>query len=416
MTVFKKQILLFIFRFWFLLVLILTMGAALMGGDLLPQNVARGFVTISQSIRSILVFLLPFLVFPFVVSSLANLKSHGPVMIVSLIALIAVSNFVSILIGGGVGALLIPHLNISPQFNAGDAHGLEPFFALTLSPVCSIEGVLIVGFLSGLALSMYPNGFLLDGVHRYRHLSSLFFQRIFIPVLPFYIFGVLLKLDAENDFMAVFRDFGHIIVVIIATQVTYITAMFFVGNDYSVKRTIAAISNCLPAGVLGFSTMSSLVTMPVTLKAAEKNLRHKTIAHLAITTTVNCHDVGECISLTLISLCVYAMGNGMVLPDFWTFIQFAAVLSIAQFTGVSVPGGSAVVIIPLLISYLDFSPEMVGLVTMLSIFMDPVGTCHNVLGNSAFALIIEKYCFFLNRLFKKDFNASSAPAGCYKEV
>lgn len=379
----------FIFLIFFIMVSVISFG------DMLPPDMKRSAYTFSSIIRAGLMFMLPLLVLPFVVSSIALLRSNGLVLIFSLVFLITASNFLSILIGGEMASLVVPHMQFGMNFNPGDAQELLPWFDIALEPLCSVEVILLVGFVIGFLLSALPNERVLTFFDRYKHYSTLFFRKVFIPLLPLYILGMLLKLDAENDFATVFADFGSLIVVIIALQFSYIFLVFLVGSRYSLKKVIECYKNVIPAGLLGFSTMSSIVTMPVTLEAAEKNLGDKAIAQVAITSTVNCHDIGECISLSFIAIAVYLMGNAMVMPDLWTFLQFSFVLAVAQFTGVSVPGGSVVIIIPLLTKYLGFSPEMIGLVTTMAIFMDPIGTANNVVGNSAFALIIQRYFNFI---------------------
>ena len=195
----------------------------------------------------------------------------------------------------------------------------------------------------------------------------------------------------ENDFLQVFSDFGSVITIIALSQVVYVTLLFWIGCKFSFSRTLSAIRNSLPAWVLGFSTLSSLVTMPVTLKAAEKNVGDKAIARLAITSTVNCHTIGDCISFMALSITVLLMSTGMQTPDLYSILMFALIFALAQFTAVSVPGGGAVIVIPLLIKYFNFSPEMVGLVTTLAVFLEPLSTSHNVHGNSAFAILLHRF-------------------------
>jgi Na+/H+-dicarboxylate symporter len=162
---------------------------------------------------------------------------------------------------------------------------------------------------------------------------------------------------------------------------------------------LQAFKNSLDAAIVGFSTMSSVVTMPVTLKAAEKNIKDAKVARITISTTVNCHAIGECISLPFIALTIYFISFGM-LPDLSTYIHFAFFVAIAQFGGVAVPGGSIIIVLPFLSSYLNFSDEMTSLIIALSIFTDPIGTANNVLGNSAFAIIIYRIKNLIGK-FKK---------------
>lgn len=392
----------FLIRFKFLLFILAIMTSVLTVGSYLPVETKRMAYTLSNFIRTGLMFLLPFLVLPFIVSSISLMKSKGIILVFSLIFLITLSNFVSICIGGVLSSTFVPMMSLETTFNPGDAQTLEALYEFELEPLLSIETILMIGFVLGIALSFSKNNVINGYVETTKKFSTFFFQKIFIPLMPVYIFGTLLKLDVENDFAQVFRDFGSVILMIVLVQLSYITFMFWVGNKFSFSKAIACLKNCLPAWLLGFSTMSSLVTMPVTLKAAEENLEDKNIAQVAITSTVNCHDVGECISLTVIAMTVLLMSSGMVFPEFSLFIKFAFILAVAQFTGVSVPGGSVVIIIPLLTRYFNFSPEMIGLVATLSIFMDPIGTAHNVLGNSAFALIIKRYFRMIQKFSKKD--------------
>ncbi len=393
MKVFLKRL----YEFKFILLIFLIMASVMAWGDLLPLDIKRSAFTLSSFIRTGLMFMLPLLVLPFVMCSIALLRSNGLILIASLVLLITLSNFVSILIGGQMASIVVPYMHFGMSFNPGDATQLLPWVDVDFEPLFNIEAVLLLGFSLGFYLSLKPNERVIAFFEKYKHLSTLFFKKIFIPILPLYILGMLLKLDAENDFATVFADFSSVILVIVAIQFIYISFMFWVGSKYSFKKVVECYKNVLPAGLLSFSTMSSIVTMPVTLEAAEKNLGDKELAQVAITSTVNCHCVGECISLSFIAMAVFLMGNAMGMPDIWTFLHFAFVLAVAQFTGVSVPGGSVVIIIPLLTKYLGFSPEMIGLVTTMSIFMDPIGTASNVVGNSSFALIIQRYFNFIKK-------------------
>lgn len=378
----------------FILVVLSVMIFVVTVGHLVPHSIQRGAYTLSAVMRSFLMMVIPFLVLPFIVLSITHLKSNGLKLVVTLLLMISTSNFISILIGGTTALQVVPHLPFSLSFNQGDAAPLMPYFDYELPTLLSVEIVLLVGFILGLTISSLNKNSTMQKMvtffETYRDFSLGFFQKIFIPLLPLYIFGTLLKLNAENDFGTVFSDFSSLIMLIFCLQTSYIFFVFIAGCGFKLKEGVACYVRSIPAGLLGFSTMSSLVTMPVTLKIAEKNLKDKTLAQVAIPATVNCHDIGECISLSMLSMAIYMMANGMQAPDLMTFLKFSMMLAVAQFSGVSVPGGSIVILIPLLSAYLGFSAEMIGLLTTIAIFMDPLGTGQNVMGNSAFALVIQK--------------------------
>lgn len=387
--------------FKFILTIIAIILVVLTFGDYFPESVKITANTLSLIIRNCLVFFIPVLVLPYLVTGIARLQSRGVALVFSLVFLIALSNFISICMGGAIANYFVSYMSLKTVFNAGDAHQLGTWFNLELKPFVSIEMVLAFGFGMALYLVLFPQEKILNFFKGYEKISTAIFKNILIPALPIYIFGTLLQLDAENDFATVFSDFGAIILIIVATQISYIFFVFWVGNKFSLSRALWCWKNALPAWLFGFSTMSSLMTMPMTLEATEKNIEDKDLAHIAIPTTVNSHVIGDCISLPIIAMSIYLIANGMVFPDLGSFLHFAVILTLAQFTAVAVPGGSVVVLIPVLISHYGFTTEMIGLLTTLSIFMDAMSTSHNVLGNCAFALIIKRYFGFLDKVFPK---------------
>jgi Na+/H+-dicarboxylate symporter len=199
----------------------------------------------------------------------------------------------------------------------------------------------------------------------------------------------MLKITHEINFIILLPIFGNIICLVTLVQVIYIGFLFFIvcGGNWVYMRS--AIKNSLSAGMVGFSSMSSIVTMPVTLKAAEKNTTNSEVTRITISTTVNCHDIGGCISLPMIALTIIYI-NSLTFPDFTTYIWFAILAAFFQFSSVSVPGGSVAIILPLLTKNLGFNNEMVSLLIALAICLDPIETANNVMGNSVFAIFIDK--------------------------
>lgn len=76
-----------------------------------------------------------------------------------------------------------------------------------------------------------------------------------------------------------------------------------------------------------------------------------------------------------------------VLPDYFIFAFYFV---LAKFSVAAIPGGGILVMLPILESYLGFNAEMMSLITAIYILFDPVITCVNVLGNGAFAVIVDK--------------------------
>jgi Na+/H+-dicarboxylate symporter len=398
----------FLSKFKVILLVLATIVLATTLNDVIPLPWKSFSYSISNSMRAILVFMLPLLIFPFMTTSIMAMKSKGAYLVVGIMLLVTFSNFISIMIPYFVSQVTIPHLGIGQMPRISGVEALQPMFVLALNPIMNIESTMALALISGLILGHYSNPTIERLLERYTYAAQFFFQYIFIPALPIYVFGTIVKAAHEASLGQLIPVFGSVIMVIIATQLLYISFLFFLGAGCSFAKALSAIKNALPAGIIGFSTMSSIVTMPVTLKAAEKNIEDQTIARIAISTTVNCHDVGECISLPLLALTLYYIAYASF-PSASIYIPFAFMAAVAQFSGVSVPGGSIVVLLPFLSHHLNFTAEMCSMLIVLSICMDPIGTANNVLGNSAFAMIIDRILRLLAR-FKRFCKATTSRA------
>jgi Na+/H+-dicarboxylate symporter len=84
------------------------------------------------------------------------------------------------------------------------------------------------------------------------------------------------------------------------------------------------------------------------------------------------------------------MLSGAPLPTFENYLLFTFYFCIAKFSAAGIPGGTVIVMLPILQKYLGLSPEMASLITTIYIIQDPVFTSANVMGNGAFALLVRK--------------------------
>lgn len=378
----------FIKQYGLILILLSLFVVAFASGQQLPLIVQQSFYTLSYVLKEVLLQLLPFLVFPYIATSLLSLKGRGGFFVLCIVASVALSNFTAISLAYG-GSDLLPSLHLNTLPVCASEHNLNGLFTLNWIEPIQIEYALLLGFIMGIFLNRLPKKWLEEKLFLYRDFATFFFSRIFTPLLPLYIFGFLIKMVVENDCMALLNNFKDIILMIVAIQAVYLFILFFMGSAGNIRHLILSVKNTLPAWMVGFSTISSMVTLPVTLEATEKNVKDKNIGRLCITSTVNCHAAIDCIAIPLLALAIIYMTHG-ALPDFSAYLVFAFWLMLAQFSAVSVAGGSVFIAIPVLISQLGFTPEMIGLITGIAILIEPWTTAGNIMANSAFAMIVDR--------------------------
>jgi Na+/H+-dicarboxylate symporter len=139
--------------------------------------------------------------------------------------------------------------------------------------------------------------------------------------------------------------------------------------------------------------MSSAASMPLTIIGAENNATNKEVARFVIPATVNIHLVGDCFAIPIFAYAVLK-SFGMAEPSLINYLIFTLYFVLAKFSVAAIPGGGIIVMLPILERYLGFNAEMMSLITALYILFDPVITCANVLGNGAFAKMVDKALHF----------------------
>ena len=113
------------------------------------------------------------------------------------------------------------------------------------------------------------------------------------------------------------------------------------------------------------------------------------LARLLVPATGNIHMVGDCLTVTIAALAL-TMIFGKPWPDAGQFFSFSIGFLVARLSGVGVPAGSLLVVLPVIERSFGFSPEMISLLTTIYVLQDSFGTASNVMGNGAFALFGKK--------------------------
>jgi Na+/H+-dicarboxylate symporter len=379
--------------------LLLVLTGVCVFGSMLSVPTKMGFYTLSLLIKETLLLLLPIVVFSCLFKTLLANRVYAFRFVGILLFMVVASNMLSTVIGYGVSQAILPHLDLA-HINTSvsmetwiETSNLLPWIDIHLNPFgiktwFNNQNALILGLLLGLIASMLP---LPQGVtsvsERLQQWVNFFLTRIFIPLLPLFVLGFVLKMQHEGKFMLIFKTYIPIILLIAATNMLYITVLYGIAAKFNLKKMGRLIKNMLPAGLAGFMTMSSIAALPVTLKAAENNVseRDKAIVRAVIPATVNIHLIGDSIAITTMALAMLlAFGHGLpTLPQFWHFIQFFVM---TKFSVATIPGGSILAMLPVLEQSLGFTSEMLGFITAVYILFDPLITAMNVVGNGAFAI------------------------------
>lgn len=356
----------------------------------LPIPAMQFFYALSLSIKSVIIFLLPFIIFCLLFKTMVELSRRATTIILLILLCVCVSNAITTFFSHYVGSMVY-------QFDFSlimptSTKPLIPTWTFNLPTVLANDKSMFAGLILGivmakvntkvaLKLSLYLNNIV---------------QRILtcvVYLLPIFVIGFILKLQYDGVLKTIIYDYNLIFLIVACTQVAYVSTVFLILNNFKIKSWWNNIKNMLPAAIGGFSTMSSAAVMPLTIAGCERNLKNKYLAHTVIPTTANIHLMGDCIAIPIFAYAVMK-SYGVAEPSFFNYLVFVFYFVLAKFSVAAIPGGGILVMLPILHSYLGFNTDMLSLITALYILFDPIITSMNVMGNGAFAKLIDK---ILNR-------------------
>ncbi len=367
------------------LFLLSTLGIAWVIGPFIPVTMKAFFYSISLTIKQVLMWILPYLVFGFMFTSITKIGRRALMFIGWLIPAICFSNFLSTHIAYGIGCLFVKSSNVEIAHNLTTNQILNPLWSLKIKAVLSNEIALFLGIFSGVLCTWLYSNKLEKLVGKMDSIIMSLLNKFFVPLTPLFIFGFALKLQHENTLQLVCLHYSKLLLVILLAASAYILTLYFIFNRCRIVPFKESIRNMLPALLTGFSTMSSAASMPLTLIAVKKNTQEGEIANGLVPATVNVHLMGDCFSIPLTALGILT-SFGIGFPSYNDYLLFATYFVLAKFAVAAVPGGGILVMLPILEKHLGFSGEMLSLITAIYIIFDPFITSMNVFGNGAFAM------------------------------
>lgn len=376
--------------------LALSILAAFFLGSIFDVFVVSFFYSISTCFIEIIVFVLPLMVFGFIFRALVNSQLGSLYLLLCIFAGVTISNCLALITAYFFGWTFLPLLGLdhTPDLIGKFVSTITPLFSFQLPRIIGTDKAMALGLILGLLISFLKDGNQLKKIsqqfsEKFSQAISLFLQKFFMPLLPLYVFGFCLKLSYDDALLHLFQEFGKVFVLSLSLVICYLFLLYFVGSGGNLKKTFANMRGMMPAGLTGFSTMSSAATLPVTVTCTEKITKDRNFSDLIIPSTSNIHMLGDDLTIVITAMTLLSI-FGMPWPETSTMLPFVFAFSLAKLSCVGVPGASVLVVLPVLQNYLGFSSEMVSVLTTIYVLQDSFGTAANVMGNGAFALIIQR--------------------------
>lgn len=358
-----------------------------------PLYIKQLLYSISLSIKSIILFILPFIIFSLLFKASVFLSKNATKVIGIIVIFVCCSNFLSTFISHYIGIWIYNSDLTNVQFHNVD--NLTTLWLLHLPNIISNSNAMIAGVILGIfASTFYPQKVEQLAMTIEVYIES--FLNNFIFFVPLFVAGFVIKMQHDGILELLTKEYALIFSLIAISQFTYIIVCYLLLNRFSFRMVFNNIKRVLPAVISGFSTMSSAASMPLLIMGLESNTKNKDVVRAVVPATINIHLIGDCFAIPILAYAILK-GFGMEEPSLVTYIVFTFYFILAKFSVVAVPGGGIIVMLPLLESYLGFNSEMLSLITALYILFDPVITAANVLGNGAFAKVIDKMLTYMQK-------------------
>lgn len=354
-------------------------------GTFIPVAAAKLLYVVSLSIKSLIIFLLPIIIFSLLFKAAANLAKDASKIITLILSGVVISNFFTTTLSQILGMWIYDF--DMPLVNPDQNNGLVGTVLFELTSIIPNHIAMFSGIIFGVIVTNIEQklaekiGVILEKIVN-KLLSALSF------LIPIFVAGFIVKLQYDGIVVQIVKNYTIIFAIITIAQFGYILFLYLVFNKFNITHFATSVKNMIPATLSGFSTMSSAASMPLTLVGTEKNAKNKDLVHTVVPATVNIHLIGDCVAIPCFAFAI--LNNyDIAQPDIYTYFIFTCYFVLAKFSVAAIPGGGIIVMLPILDQYLGFNTEMLSLITALYILFDPVITSANVLGNGAFAKIID---------------------------
>lgn len=370
--------------------LCLVLLSVVLFGNLIDPIIINFFYSISLLFKECLGFLIPFMVFSFITTGILSFKKNAPIVLTILLTCIILSNSVVAFFAYFIGKLFLPLLAVTiDPTTLTQAESLVPLFSIKLPSLIKSDAAMLSAVMTGIALSFFSAPKIEKTIFFLKNSIELIVNKLFIPILPFYILGFLLEINHQGVFLQLFQTYGKTFALITILQILVLFLIYYFAAGFNISKATYYIQNGMPSYLTAFGTMSSTATIPVTVQCAEKNTGNAGLSAMATPILANIHLLGDAISTPILALVTLFIFQGTS-PNPIIYSTFVGYFCVNMLAVAGIPGGGIIVMIPILKTVLGFDDMMISIITTLYFLQDGLGTAGNVMGDGALIIIINK--------------------------
>ena len=381
--------------------ILIAIALGVLLGQVLDLSWVRIFVTFNSVFGQFLGFMIPLIIVGLVTPAIAEIGSGAGKLLLITVIIAYVDTIAAAILSYGTGATFF-HTLLGPggqQLETIEKSAeILPYFTLNIPPLLDVMSALVLSFIVGLGIAYGRLRVLREATGEMKTIITGVIERVIIPLLPVYIFGIFLSMTVSGEVMRMITVFAKIIIVIFALHIFVLLYQYFIVGALVKRNPLKLLARMFPAYLTALGTSSSAATIPVALKQTLKNGVSEGVAGFVIPLCATIHLSGSAMKITACAFTI-ALLEGMP-HDFPLFLHFILVLAIFMVAAPGVPGGAIMAALAPLSSILGFGENEQALMIALYIAMDSFGTACNVTGDGAIALAVDKIAARASKLAK----------------
>ncbi len=349
----------------------------------------RVMTTVQALIGQLIGFAIPLIIFFFITSGIASLRSGAGRMLGKTVALAYLSTVLAATMAFFIAEPLIPHLvGSGTPLSAGAQKLFPPFVSLEIPPLMNVMTALVLSFLFGLTISSLK----LETCRRFaeegKRAVESFLNRVVIPLLPFFIAGEFCRIAAEGQARSIVQTFLSVLALVVCLHFLWLTVLYVTAAARTGKSPLFILRTMFPAYLTALGTMSSAATIPITLRQTKRLGVPSHVADFTVPLCANIHLSGSSITLSTCALTLMFLTNHHLPASYVNFLPFILMLGVIMVAAPGAPGGAVLSALGVLQSILHFSDAQCALMVALYLAQDSFGTACNVSGDGAISLLV----------------------------
>ena len=237
-------------------------------GNIFTLQWVRLFATFNSIFGQFLGFIIPLIIVGLVTPAIADIgKGAGKLLLIT-VGIAYADTVIAAILSYTTGAAFFPSLigNGAQTLTVVDKPAdILPYFTVNIPAPIDVMSALVLSFIMGLGIAYGEHKVLRGATNEMKTIIVGVIERVIIPLLPLYIFGIFLSMTFSGDVMRIMSVFAKIIVVIFALHIFVLIYQYLIAGAIVKKNPFRLLANMFPAYLTALGTSSSAATIPVSL-------------------------------------------------------------------------------------------------------------------------------------------------------